>query len=115
MMTPVQLTTSHDIFDLTYEAMLGTDVHGAMAALRTSLRELRGQMPAAEWKAFGEQARQHPLHGLLRESPFTRRAYTKPRGYAGDAELTDLIYGNAQPDDTLSPLGAMLYAFEFDS
>jgi hypothetical protein len=47
--------------------------------------------------------------------PFTRRAYQKPRGYAGDAVLMDLIYGMARPGDDLSPLGGMLYGYEFDS
>jgi hypothetical protein len=52
---------------------------------------------------------------LLLQSPFTRRAYEKPRGYAGDAVLMDLIYGIAPPGDDLSPLGGLLYGYEFDS
>jgi SAM-dependent methyltransferase len=55
------------------------------------------------------------VHHLLRESPFTNRAYAKPRGYAGDAVLMDLIYGAAPAADSLSALGAMIYAFEFDT
>jgi len=85
-----------------------------MGRLRTSLRELRAQLPPDDWAAVGAQARRHALHGLLLESPFTRRAYEKPRGYAGDAGLMDLIYG-MQAGKELSPLGGMLYGYEFDS
>src|SRR5688572_8814180 len=85
-----------------------------MGTLRTSLRELRSLLRPCDWTLIGEQARRHPLHTLLLESPFTRRAYEKPRGYAGDAVLMDLIYGMTPPAG-LSPLGGMLYGYEFDS
>lgn len=101
------------MFDRAYAEIVGGDVHTAMGHLRTSLRELRGHLPPDEWSSLGAQGRQHSLHGLLLESPFTRRAYEKPRGYAGDAGLMDLIYGMTAED--LSPLGGMLYGYEFDS
>ena len=103
-----------EIFDRTYDAILEGNLHQAMGSLRWSLRRLRDQLPRAEWQTLGEQARRHPLHALLLESPFTRRAYEKPRGYAGDAVLMDLIYGFAQAGD-LSPTGGLLYGYEFDS
>jgi extracellular factor (EF) 3-hydroxypalmitic acid methyl ester biosynthesis protein len=103
-----------DIFDLAHDALVGGDVHAAMGELRRELRERRSQLPREEWVAFGDHARRHPLHRLLLESPFTRRAYEKPRGYAGDAGLMDLIYGTT-PGGDLSPLGGMLYGYEFDS
>jgi extracellular factor (EF) 3-hydroxypalmitic acid methyl ester biosynthesis protein len=86
-----------------------------MGTLRRTLRERRSQLPREEWSLFGEQARRHPLHRLLLESPFTRRAYEKPRGYAGDAGLMDLIYGLPPGTGDLSPLGGRLYGYEFDS
>lgn len=104
-----------DIFDRTRDALLGNDVHGGMDSLRGSLRTFRARLSPQEWRSFGEHARRHPLHGLLLESPFTRRAFTKPRGYAGDAVLMDLIYGTTAASRELSPLGAMLYGYEFDS
>jgi extracellular factor (EF) 3-hydroxypalmitic acid methyl ester biosynthesis protein len=115
MTTLVRYAASTEIFDITREALLGTDVHAGMGHLRESLRGLRAHLLPEEWKAVCEQARQHPVHGLLLESPFTRRAYTKPRGYAGDAVLMDLIYGAPPASDSLSPLGGMLYGYEFDS
>jgi hypothetical protein len=103
-----------DIFDAAHAALLGSDIHAGMTLLRTALRELRAYFPLERWRSLGEQARAHPVHAVLLESPFTRRAYTKPRGYPGDAGLIDLIYGCAA-ERAPSPLGAMLYAYEFDS
>jgi len=102
------------MFDSAHEGIVAGDLHDAMGRLRTSLRELRAQLPPDDWAVLGAQARRHALHGLLLESPFTRRAYEKPRGYAGDAGLMDLIYGMT-PGEALSPLGGMLYGYEFDS
>lgn len=104
-----------EMFDLAHDALVGGDIYAAMGTLRRALREQRSRLPREEWVAFGDQARRHPLHRLLLESPFTRRAYEKPRGYAGDAVLMDLIYGMALPRGGLSPLGGMLYGYEFDS
>jgi extracellular factor (EF) 3-hydroxypalmitic acid methyl ester biosynthesis protein len=107
--------TTTDLFDRTRDALLGNDVYSGMDALRACLRSTRARLTPPEWAAFGLEARQHPLHNLLLESPFTQRAYAKPRGYAGDAVLMDLIYGTAPPARELSPLGGMLYGYEFDS
>ena len=114
MITATCVTTSPEILDTSCEALLGNDVHSGMSRLRASLHRLRAHLPREDWIAFGEQARSHPLHDLLLESPFTQRAYAKPRGYAGDAILMDLIYGTP-PGTDLSPLGGMLYGYEFDS
>ena len=50
---------------------------------------------------------------MIHEDPFTGRAFKKPRGYAGDAELLDLIYGPeerwAKPQ--ASPLGMSIYHY----
>jgi len=107
--------TCLEMFDQTHDGVLRGDTLRAMGELRHTLARLRSQLPPTEWAAVGEQARQHPLHRVLLESPFTRRAYEKPRGYAGDAILMDLIYGLTAPGDDLSALGGMLYGYEFDS
>src|SRR5262245_56965493 len=104
-----------EILDRACDALLGPDVHAGMDRLRASLSALRRRLPADEWAAIGQEVRRHPVHTLLLESPFAARAYEKPRGYAGDAVLMDLIYGIASPPDDLSPLGGVLYGYEFDS
>jgi hypothetical protein len=115
MTTLVRFPATTEIFDRTHDALLGPDVYAGMNRLRMSLSGLRARLPPDEWQAVGENARRHPLHKLLLESPFTARAYSKPRGYAGDAVLMDWVYGKAQAGDDLTPLGGMLYAYEFDS
>jgi len=107
--------STDDIFDSTHTTIVDGDVHAAMGQLRRSLHELRSHLQADDWRLLGREAREHPLHEVLLESPFTRRAYDKPRGYAGDAVLMDLIYGMTAPHGQLSALGGMLYGYEFDS
>ena len=41
---------------------------------------------------FRDACQRHPLHKIALEDPFTERAFTKPRGYAGDAVMLDYIY-----------------------
>lgn len=45
-----------------------------------------------ELQAFRDICQNHPLHRQLLDDPFTRRAFEKPRGYAGDAVMLDYIY-----------------------
>ena len=51
----------------------------------------------------------HALHALVQQDPYTHRAATKPRGYAGDAVMMDFIYGGEAPAGT-SPLGRSVFA-----
>src|SRR5215471_14831280 len=41
---------------------------------------------------FRDACQTHPLHRMALEDPFTERAFSKPRGYAGDAVMLDYIY-----------------------
>ena len=63
------------------------------------LRHIRLEAPPDAWTHFVQQvALPHPLKDLLHQDPFTRRSFEKPRGYAGDADLLDFIYGNRSAD-----------------
>ena len=44
---------------------------------------------------------QKQLGGLIWQSPFLKRCYSKPLGYAGDYEMMDMIYRNPYEGDTL--------------
>ena len=58
------------------------------------LDRIQQGLPIAAWRHFVQRMfRDHPIHEVLRQDPFTRHAFDKPRGYAGDAELIDYIYG----------------------
>jgi hypothetical protein len=53
--------------------------------------------------------RSHRLHSMLLEDPYTAQAFHKPRGYAGDALVMDMIYDQAAPVGT-SARGRDLFA-----
>lgn len=55
------------------------------------------------------QARAHRLRELVMQDPFTQRAFDKPRGYAGDAVMMDMIYRSEAPAGT-SALGQAIFA-----
>lgn len=82
----------------------------AVRALVAGLAELRVGLSHEEW--FGRvcpMCRHHKIAELLREDPYTARALEKPRGFAGDAKLLDLIYDGVPPVNT-GRLGRALFA-----
>jgi extracellular factor (EF) 3-hydroxypalmitic acid methyl ester biosynthesis protein len=63
--------------------------------LSTLWSEARGTGRA---EAMIQWCRAHPLHALAQQDPYTERAATKPRGYAGDAVMMDFIYSGRPPE-----------------
>ena len=56
----------------------------------------------------------HPLRDLLHQDPFTYRAFSKPRGYAGDAVMMDYIYGLGEARQAArqaTPLGRAIFRY----
>lgn len=49
----------------------------------------------------------HPLHKMIQEDPYSRRAYEKPRGYSGDAVMLDYIYRPARLE--ASAIGTLIH------
>ena len=73
-------------------------------------RGLRSSLPQDRWRQLAQSLAGSVQHAVLHQDPFTERAYRKPRGYAGDAIMLDLMYGSAPiPEDT-SAIGATVYA-----
>src|SRR2546421_12699356 len=69
------------------------DVAETMAGLFFVLNGMRQYVSESTWKQFAaHECRQHPLMQLLQQDPLTSRAFTKPRGYAGDAVMMDMMY-----------------------
>lgn len=69
-------------------------VNQAMDDLYMGLQTTRNFMSTEDWFEFARYAREnHELRNWVYQDPFTRRAYEKPRGYAGDAVMMDYIYG----------------------
>ena len=56
------------------------------------LEDVRASLNFESWRLWLADVREHPVFGILREDPYTDRAYSKPRGYPGDAEMLDLVY-----------------------
>jgi len=50
------------------------------------------------------------LHHLILQSPFMKRAYTKPLGYAGDYEMMNMLYRDHAEGDSLFAKAMNLYA-----
>jgi hypothetical protein len=57
------------------------------------------------------------LRQLVHEDPFTFRAFSKPRGYAGDAPLLDFIYGEEEgwPAPPATEMGKKIFASTISS
>lgn len=64
-----------------------------MTCLKEWLLKKKRNWDKSTWDFFCQDVcLNHPLRDLLHEDPITLRAFTKPRGYAGDAVLMDFLY-----------------------
>jgi hypothetical protein len=96
------------LLDDSYRALNADDISG-MDAFAIRLNTARRTLSPARWRAFVAEAFAHPVLGLVHEDPFTRHAFEKPRGYAGDAELLDLIYRDHPYTGTITDRGSRLH------
>jgi len=80
------------LLDRTFEAFSNDRVENFVNEFFYGLGQIRRKLDADAWRAYIDDCREHPVMGLLQQDPFTRRCYQKPRGYAGDAWVMDLIY-----------------------
>jgi extracellular factor (EF) 3-hydroxypalmitic acid methyl ester biosynthesis protein len=88
------------------------EVSSGVAMLCDELTSLHRTLSPEGWAAVIGQCRSDPLRSVIHQAPISARAYARPRGYPGDAETLDLIYGHAALPGGLSPLAAMLYSCE---
>ncbi len=90
------LMRNQDFYD---QALAMIDRGEAIAALPLVAGKLYSdQMDRVSWDQIRSELHAHPLHTVLLENPYVSRAFAKPRGYAGDAALIDLIYDQAAPE-----------------
>lgn len=92
-------------------------VSAALDDMILALRSRWLSSSSEEWESFTTLCRQHPLLDLVHLDPFTHRAYSKPRGYAGDAELIDYIYGVEEQwaPPAADPLGQRIFEYTIRS
>jgi extracellular factor (EF) 3-hydroxypalmitic acid methyl ester biosynthesis protein len=76
------------------------------APLSALWAEARGSAREDEAMAL---AHAHRLHLLVQQDPYTHRASSKPRGYAGDAVMLDHVYRGTPPEGT-TLLGQQMFA-----
>ena len=98
-----------------HDLSAGESVRPTIEYLFAELNQIRLSVRTEEWNHFvTEKVRPHPLHRLLMEEPLSRRAFEKPRGYAGDAMMLDYVYAVEDCLElpqllALSDLGRRLY------
>ncbi len=74
--------------------LLSDRITEGMDCLSVGMKNLKNHHTANEWQEFAQTTfLEHPVTQIIHQCPFTYRSFSKPRGYAGDAELIDLIYG----------------------
>jgi SAM-dependent methyltransferase len=70
-----------------------------MEDLFSGLYDLRKNSSIESWRHISmKTCRNHSLLPLLHRDPFTKRIFSKPRGYAGDATTIDFIYAREFPE-----------------
>lgn len=103
----------------TVEARLRVgDTLNAMQLLIDGLRGFREMLNVDDWRDFAKDVIvKHPVSNLLFQCPLTRRSNEKPRGYAGDAELLDHIYGLGSASAAPHPatLAGQIYFYTVNS
>jgi len=90
--------------------------HGIRNVMGKCIRYLDEERAAYpdRWDTVARACREHRLHSLFLEDPYTNRAFCKPRGYAGDAVMLDFVYGHRDVRDAIvasSDIGRSILAY----
>lgn len=92
----------------------GVDPARVIHRTAEELHKLRAILYPSVWQALIPIAQNHPVAEFFLQDPFTDWSFRKPRGYSGDAQLLDFIYGHESIADEVanaSPLGQALYDY----
>lgn len=82
------------------------------------LHKLREKYNSRVWLELTHVIRSHAISGYFLQDPFTYWSHEKPRGYSGDAQLLDFIYGHPSVQHRISsasPTGKALYEYTKDA
>ena len=99
--------------DIVNEQLQAGQIATALDELFDDLLARREEEPA-DWPGYAHSCLDHPVRSLLHQDPFTYRAFSKPRGYAGDAVMMDYIYGlgeAVQAARDATPLGRAIFQY----
>jgi hypothetical protein len=106
------------LLDGVHAQLLSGAVRPSMDRLFAGLRRHRSGMPAQQWQAvIRDVCLPHPLAQVIWRGPIARRSFEQPRGYPGDAELLDYLYGIRTYEDGGAdcPLGRSIHGYLFDA
>lgn len=92
-----------------YIEALRPHILGAMDEARARLHELVGDLSDEDHTLYRAYTRRQ-LVPLFAESPFIRRSYEKPLGYAGDYEMMNMLYRDHAEGETLFGKALNIYA-----
>jgi SAM-dependent methyltransferase len=86
--------TGGELLEWVHDRLASDPAHAreAVVALSRALCAAHREQDAREWEATVSTCRAHRVRRLIHEDPLTLRTFAQPRGYAGDAELLDIIY-----------------------
>jgi hypothetical protein len=107
------VTPVEGILDTVNDRVRNGRIAPALDELFDNLLARREEEPGA-WPSFAQTCLGHPLRDLLHQDPFTYRAFSKPRGYAGDAVMMDYIYGLGEAHGAAcaaTPLGRAIFQY----
>jgi hypothetical protein len=96
----------------------GVSAHEIIHRTAGALHGLREKLHSSVWAELIPLVQNHSVSDYFLEDPFTRWSFEKPRGYSGDAQLLDFIYGHDSVADKVknaTPLGAALYDYTKDA
>ena len=99
--------------DTAYERLQNGRLAVGLDELLEDLRARCEEEPET-WSENARACLNHPVCSLLHQDPFTYRAFSKPRGYAGDAVMMDYIYGlgeAGQATAEATPLGRAIFQY----
>jgi len=105
--------TNLDFLDDILDKLLRGNVDIGMVELGNKLYELYASTSDNEWEyLLNNHLLKHPIKDVLMQDPLTARAFNRPRGYAGDAALLDMIYFPGKMDfSNVTSLGRQLYNY----
>lgn len=93
----------------TYLEEIGPRVVESMNSASRELRQLVAGLREEQHSGCRKYYKAE-LHHLILHSPFMRRAYTKPLGYAGDYEMMNMLYRDHAEGESLFAKAMNLYA-----
>jgi hypothetical protein len=94
-----------------YEKIASSHVREGMEDLFNGLKDCRRSLDKKDWISWVQtEALTHPLCNQIHSDPFTYRSFAKPRGYAGDGVLIDMVYKHGCVDmEAITPVGKEIY------